>query len=250
MDKLELFHGDCLDILPRLKEQEVKVDAVIADLPYFQVVDTDWDNLWAVPNDYLDWVEAVVCELLPILKDNASLMFFTGRQYNRHIACILDKYFQEQRIIIWARKRNINTSRGKALASGYEPICYYTKGEPVFNNLKVKPSTNRKEYTTGVLKDGVCLSDVWSDIPALPHNAKERVAHPTQKPLSLMKRCVEICTNSNDVVLDFCMGSGSTGCACLDLNRKFIGIEPNREYYNIAEERLCKILNNQKSRLF
>lgn len=246
MSDIKLYNGDCLDVLPKLKRQQVKVDSVIADLPYFQVVNNDWDNQWAVAKDYLDWVELVVHELLPILKDNASLMLFTGRQYNRHIACILDKYFQEQRIIIWARKRNINTSRGKALASGYEPICYYTKGEPIFNNLKVKPLTTRKEYTTGVLKNGVCLSDVWSDIPTLPHNSKERVNHPTQKPLSLMKRCIEICTNPNDVVLDFCMGSGTTGVAAVNLNRNFIGIELDKQYFDIAQNRIKEAVDKKK----
>ena len=233
-----LIQGDCIEIMNNLIKDEVKVDAVIADLPYFQVVDAAFDNQWKTVEDYICWTEYVIRTFSKLLKDDASVMLFTGRQYNRQIACILDKYFEEQRIIIWARKRNINTTRGKALASGYEPLCYYTKGNPVFNNLKVKPDTKRKEYTEGMLKDGVSLSDVWSDIPALPHNSKEKVNHPTQKPIALMERCISICTNTGDTVLDFCMGSGSTGIACKNLGREFIGIEMDSDYFKIAEERL------------
>ena len=243
-----IFLGDCVEIMQQLVAQNVRVDAIIADLPYFQVVEDDWDNQWRSVEDYLTWIEYVVRTFNKLLKENASIMLFTGRQYNRQIACILDKYFTEQRIIIWARKRNINTTRGKALASGYEPICYYTKGNPVFNNLKIKPDTKRKEYTDGILKEGVSLSDVWSDIPALPHNSKEKVNHPTQKPIALMERCINICTNENDTVLDFCMGSGSTGVACKNLNRNFIGIEKDEKYFEIAEDRLNQV--NMKKRLF
>ena len=244
---IELYNAECIEKMKELTLKGVKVDAIIADLPYFQVVKDDWDNQWKSVEDYLAWIEYVTRTFNKLLKDDASIMLFTGRQYNRQIACILDKYFTEQRIIIWARKRNINTTRGKALASGYEPICYYTKGNPVFNNLKIKPNTKRKEYTDGILKDGVSLSDVWSDISALPHNSKEKVNHPTQKPIALMERCISICTNENDTVLDFCMGSGSTGVACRNLNRNFIGIEKSSEYFKIAKERLG--LANMKERL-
>ena len=244
---IELYNAECIEKMKELTLKGVKVDAIIADLPYFQVVKDAWDNQWKSIEDYLAWIEYVTRIFSKLLKDDASIMLFTGRQYNRQIACILDKYFTEQRIIIWARKRNINTTRGKALASGYEPICYYTKGNPVFNNLKIKPNTKRKEYTDGILKDGVSLSDVWSDISALPHNSKEKVNHPTQKPIALMERCISICTNENDTVLDFCMGSGSTGVACRNLNRNFIGIEKSSEYFEIAKERLR--LANMKERL-
>ena len=79
---------------------------------------------------------------------------------------------------------------------------------------------------------------MWSDISALPHNAKEKVRHSTQKPLKLIERIVQIGTNEGDVVLDNTMGSGTTGIACLNTNRKFIGIELDEIYFNIAKERI------------
>ena len=106
------------------------------------------------------------------------------------------------------------------------------------SNIKIKVDSNRPEYKTGILKDGITLSDVWTDIPALPHNAKEKVDHPTQKPIKLMERIISLFTNEGDTILDFCMGSGSTGVACKNLNRNFIGIEKDLNYFNISKERL------------
>ena len=88
------------------------------------------------------------------------------------------------------------------------------------------------------MKDGITLADVWTDISALPHNSKEKVAHPTQKPISLMERIIEVFTNEGDTILDFCMGSGSTGVACKNLNRNFIGIEKYKQFFDIAKNRL------------
>lgn len=239
MSDIKLYNGDCYQILKDMNTQ-IKVDAIITDIPYFQVVENDWDNQWRDLSDYLDWCNSCFNYCYNLLKENGSLLIFTGRQYNRKICNELDKTFYEKRIIIWARKRAFNNTRGKALASGYEPICYYTKDEKnyTFNNIKIKVDSKRPEYTTGYLKNGITLSDVWSDIPALPHNSKEKVNHPTQKPIKLMERCVEMITNEGDTVLDFCMGSGSTGVACKNLNRSFIGIELNKEYFNIAKERI------------
>lgn len=231
-----LILGDCLSTMRKIPSNSI--DAIITDIPYFGVVDDDWDNQWENSDKYLEFIHDCIKEFDRITKENATILMFTGRQYNRHIALILDKYFEEKRIIIWSRKRAFNNTRGKALASGYEPICYYTKGKSVFNNIKIKPNTNRKEYTTGTLKDGVSLSDVWSDIPALPHNSKEKVKHSSQKPIALMERCVSLCTNPHDTVLDPFMGSGSTGIACVKLKRNFIGIEANKEHFFLSEKRI------------
>jgi DNA modification methylase len=234
---MELIFGDCIEEMAKMEPQSI--DAVVCDLPYYKVVDDEFDNQWATEQDYLNWVRSLIVQYSRILKPNGNIFIFTSRQYNRYICMMLDEFFNERRIIIWCRKRSFNSTRGKALASGYEPIAYYCNGDDgTFNNIKVKPDTKRKEYTDGMLKDGVTLSDVWTDIPALPHNSKEKVAHPTQKPLALMERIISVGTNNGDVVLDNCMGSGTTGVACANLNRNFIGIESNEEYFRIAEKRI------------
>lgn len=235
---IRIYNDDCLNILKNYDGEPF--DHVVVDLPYFNVVKDEFDNQWKTLDEYLYWVRECFTCIKPLLNERSNVIVFTSRQYNRHICNILDELgFNEKRIIIWARKRGYNNTRGRALASGYEPICYYSNGDcGVFNNIKIKPETTRKEYTSGVLKDGITMSDVWTDINALPHNSKEKVAHPTQKPIVLMERIVQLFTDENDTVLDFCMGSGTTGIACMNLNRNFIGIEKYEDYFNIAKERL------------
>ena len=175
-----------------------------------------------------------------LLKEGGNIILFCSRQNMWRVGMLLDAYnFEENRTIIWARKRGFNNTRGKALASGYEPILFWSKGKSnTFNNIKLKVESNRPEYKTGSLKDGITMPDVWTDIPALPHNSKEKVNHPTQKPIKLMERIVSLFTNEGDTVLDFCMGSGTTGIACKNLHRNFIGIEKDLNYFNIAKDRL------------
>lgn len=234
-----IYNSDCLETMSKMESNSI--DMILVDLPFFQVCSEKWDSAWKSETEYLEWIEKNIIECHRLLKPGRNIFMFTGRSLNRHISIILDKYFVEQRIIIWARKRNFNTCRGKALSSGYEPICFYSKGkQTIFNSLKIKDRHNRrKEYVSGYLKDGVNLSDVFLDIAALPHNSKERVKHPTQKPVELIKRLVSIGSNENDLILDFCAGSGTTGVACKELNRNYILIDNNFEYCKLMKHRLC-----------
>ena len=236
---MKLLLGNCLDKLKELEDNSV--DHIIADWPFFGVVKEDWDNQWKDLDEYLVWARQVIVEYKRVIKESGNLAIFTGRQYNRHISQILDEYFTEKRIIIWSRKRAFNSSRGNALASGYEPICYYTNGDKgVFNTIKIKPNTTRKEYTEGILKDGISLSDVWDDISALPHNSKERLDHPTQKPYKLIERLVLILSNEGDTILDNFAGSGTLGEVCINTNRKCILIEKEKVYFDLIKNRLDK----------
>ena len=246
---IRLYNDDCLNILKNYNGEPF--DHVVVDLPYFKIVKNEFDNQWKTLSEYLDWVRMCFTYIKPHLKEQSNIIAFTSRQYNRHICTILDELgFCEKRIIIWARKRGFNNTRGRALASGYEPICYYSVGDNgIFNNIKIRPGTLRKEYMDGTLKDGITMSDVWSDISALPHNSKEKVSHPTQKPIKLMERIIMLFSNQNDTILDFCMGSGTTGVACANLGRNFIGIEKYEDYFNIAQKRLDRNIEPNPNKL-
>ena len=237
---IKLYHNDCIDILKNMADNNVVVDHIICDLPYFQVIKDDFDNQWDSVESYVDWFNSLLQSVQKIIKPGGNIILFCSRQNMwRMCRMLYENGFEENRTIIWARKRGFNNTRGKALASGYEPILFWSKGKSnTFNNIKIKVDSNRPEYKTGILKDGITLSDVWTDIPALPHNAKEKVNHPTQKPIKLMERIISLFTNEGDTILDFCMGSGSTGVACKNLNRNFIGIEKDLNYFNISKERL------------
>ena len=237
---IKLYHNDCIDILKNMVDNNVVVDHIICDLPYFQVIKDDFDNQWDSVESYVDWFNSLLQYVKQIIKPGGNIILFCSRQNMwRMCRMLYENGFEENRTIIWARKRGFNNTRGKALASGYEPILFWSNGKSnTFNNIKIKVDSNRPEYKTGILKDGITLSDVWTDIPALPHNAKEKVNHPTQKPIKLMERIISLFTNEGDTILDFCMGSGSTGVACKNLNRNFIGIEKDLNYFNISKERL------------
>lgn len=237
---IKLYHNDCIDILKNMVDNNVIVDHIICDLPYFQVIKDDFDNQWDSVESYVDWFNSLLQYVKQIIKPGGNIILFCSRQNMwRMCRMLYENEFEENRTIIWARKRGFNNTRGKALASGYEPILFWSKGKSnTFNNIKIKVDSNRPEYKTGILKDGITLSDVWTDIPALPHNAKEKVDHPTQKPIKLMERIISLFTNEGDTILDFCMGSGSTGIACKNLNRNFIGVEKDLNYFNISKERL------------
>jgi len=234
---MKVYNVDCLVGMKEIEDSSI--DHIICDLPYFQVLKNDWDNAWKSGQEYLGWINQVILEYKRIIKPNGNIILFVGRQYSHKICSMLDLHFTEKRVIIWSRKRNLNNSRGKALSSGYELILYYCNGvNGTFNNIKIKRESNRKEYTTGILKDGVSLSDVWDDIPALPHNSKEKLKHPSQKPIRLIQRIVDLFTNENDIILDNCAGTGTTGIACLNGNRKFILMESNKEYCDIINDRI------------
>ena len=83
-------------------------------------------------------------------------------------------------------------------------------------------------------------------IPAVVSTSKEKQPHPTQKPVALLEYLIKTYTNEGEIVLDNCMGSGSTGVACINTNRNFIGMELDEKYFNIAENRICNQLNNIK----
>jgi site-specific DNA-methyltransferase (adenine-specific) len=237
---MKIYNNDCINILKDMVANNEIVDHVIVDLPYFQVVKNEFDNQWTTVEEYVEWFNSILQYVKQIIKPGGNILLFCSRQNMWRLCKTLDENgFEENRTIIWARKRGFNNTRGKALASGYEPILFWSNGKSnTFNNIKLKVKSDRPEYNTGTLKDGITMPDVWTDIPALPHNAKEKVDHPTQKPIKLMERLVELFTNENDIILDFCMGSGSTGVACLNLNRSFIGIEKDEQYFYIAKNRL------------
>lgn len=228
MQNITLIQDDCIHTLLDLIYQGIQVDAIITDPPY-NINQAEWDN------DFDLSKIAPLCKQL--LKSDGNFIIFQGWSNVCETKQLLDQYFICQDWIIYDRIKG----RGgkKHLVSTREDILWYTNGDNyTFNKI---PSTIKKKTGGLGLKNGCefrALSNVWTDISPIVPWSKERVNHPTQKPIQLMKRCVELWTNEGDLVLDFTMGSGSTGVACKELGRRFIGIDNNEEYVNIAKERL------------
>lgn len=205
------------------------------------------DNQWKSDEEYLQWIDGRIKEFGRILSPNGNLILYCKRQFLSKIHLICDSYLKEQRIIVWVRRRNSDITRGKTLASGYEPILWYSKTDDyIFNSedAKVSPKPhlkNRKEYKKGgILENGVGLTDAWIDIPALPHNSPEKTIHPTQKPLELSERIVKIFSPIHGKVFVPFAGSGSEIIACMNLNRQWDATEINPEYIELIKNQIKK----------
>ena len=134
---IKLYHNDCIDILKNMVDNNVIVDHIICDLPYFQVIKDDFDNQWDSVESYVDWFNLLLQYVKQIIKPGGNIILFCSRQNMwRMCRMLYENEFEENRTIIWARKRGFNNTRGKGLASGYEPILFWSKGKSnTFNNM-------------------------------------------------------------------------------------------------------------------
>lgn len=222
-----IFHDDCITRMQKLIDLGVKVDAIITDPPY-EIDYAEWDNK-------LDWKE-LFSLFDKLTKDNANLIIFQGWSSVSNTISNIPSNMTLKNWIIYDRIKGRGAKTN--LVSTREDILWITKGETTYNKI---PS-NIKKKTGGLGQKNGCeyraLSNVWTDISPIVPWSKERVSHPTQKPLQLMERCVNIWTNKKDLILDPFMGSGTTLVAAKKLDRDYIGIERNRDYFELAKERI------------
>ena len=217
-----------------MSENNISVDCIIADIPY-NIKQAEWDNNFNL--------EVLLPHLYAILKDGGNIIIFNGWSNVVETKLLMDKYFTIRNWIIYDRIKGRGAKTN--LVSTREDILWYSKGENTpytFNRVM----SNIPKKTGGLGKkngeENRALSNVWSDISPIVPWSPERVKHPTQKPVQLMERCIKLWSNEGDTVLDFTMGSGSTGVACKNLNRSFIGVEIDEKYYNIAKKRIFEEL--------
>lgn len=225
----EVILGDCLDVMQSIPDESV--DLVCIDPPY----EIDYnDNKWDARS--LNW-NLLFREYYRLLNRNGNLIIFQGWTNVSATKEIGEKYFQLNNWIVWARikcrgaRRNLNSDR--------EDILWFSKSNKyTFNKIY----SNAKKKTRGMGdKNGQPnrgLTNVWYDISPIVPWSKEKVAHDTQKPVKLMERIITIFSNDGSLVLDSFSGSGSTLVAAKNTNRQFIGIEKEKEYYDIIMERL------------
>lgn len=239
-----LRNQDCSTFL---RENTNQYDLILADPPYNNCIEAEWDNQWENEEEYLNWLEIRIQDFLKALKPSGNLLMYCKRQFHHKIKLILDKFMYEQRSIIWVRRRMMDITRGKTLASGYEPILWYSKSEDYFFNseeAKIPPKPHlrhRVEYQKGGrLEKGVGLTDAWTDICALPHNSKEKTKHPTQKPQELSERIIKIFSPENGEIFIPFAGSGSEILSCILLNRNWDATELNPYFYQLIKKRLKK----------
>lgn len=228
-----LYNDDCFKVMGEMVARGEKFDCIIADVPYninFESWDTGFD------------IESAIKLSLDLLTDKGSLILFQGWSNVSDVVSLVQKnhYGILQNWIVWDRIKG----RGgkKNFTSTREDILWISKSETYTFN-KVYSNIPKKTKGMGE-KNGQSnrsLTNVWYDISPIVPWSKERNGHPTQKPVQLMDRIVDIWTNEGDSVLDFTAGSGSTGESCLRKNRQFTGIERDEKWFNVMKERLESI---------
>ncbi len=248
MCEIQLFNGDCLEIMSELISNNVKADAIITDIPY---------GTTACPWDIVIPFEPMWNCLKKIRKDNSPILLFGNEPFNSYLRISnINEYKYD---IYWQKERATNIFQlKKRPAKVIETINVFYKEQPTYNpqmtDYNGPKRTNKiKNGKLGVLIDSQNrrpfeYNDTGKRYPLQIVQFKRDILssnlHPTQKPVALMEYLIKTYTNENDTVLDFTMGSGTTGVACKNLNRNFIGIELDTKYFNIAKNRIAESIPN------
>jgi site-specific DNA-methyltransferase (adenine-specific) len=279
----KIYLGDCLDRMKLIKKNSV--DLIYLDPPFFtkkkhtlktkdRTKQFSFDDIWSSDLIYGNFLYERIKLMKELLWETGSIFVHCDQNAQHIIRLILDHIFGEnnfQSEIIWTYKRWSNSKKG--LLSTHQNIYFYSRGKNFkFNSIytdysattnidqilqkRVRDKDNKSVYDQdengkfklGNEKKGVPLSDVW-DIPFLNPKAKERVGYPTQKPLLLLERIIELVTNENDVILDPFCGSGTTCVAAKLLNRNFIGIDQSSEAVELSNIRLKKLIKTESNLL-
>ena len=244
---IKLHNGDCLEVMKTIESGSI--DAIITDPPYGTTA-CKWDS---VIDFALMWEQ-----LNRIIKPNGAIVLFGSEPFSSFLRCSNIKNYKYD--WYWNKKFGGNFVQAKRMPlKNIECVSVFSNGVkmPDYNPqmiLRDKP----------IKQGGVKISDA---IPIknnkVTHTKKTythkypitqmdypkelgRTVHPTQKPVPLMEYLIKTYTNEGETVLDFTMGSGSTGVACKNTNRNFIGIEQDEKYFKIAKERIEHVPSQQK----
>jgi len=248
MNNSTLFNGDCLEIMDKLIAKGVVVDAIITDPPY-GTTSCKWDCV--IPFDEM-WTR-----LNKLIKPNGAVVLFGSEPFSSALRMSNIKNYKYD--WIWIKDQGTgHLNAKKQPMRNTELIHLFYKKQCVYNPQKTqghKP-TNASRNKTIDSKDTTYNKFVdiggrggntdryplttLSFIKVNGNSKKNKFSHPTQKPVKLMEYLVKTYTNENELVLDFTMGSGTTGVACVNTNRKFIGIELDDKYFKIAKDRILK----------
>ena len=221
-DRYKLYQGDCLEVMDELIKDDVKVDMILTDPPYGidltpQRENGKFKNTKVINDNNLCWLPKFVNQIYALTK-NTAIIFCAWQNIDK-FKIELEKKFTIKNILIWNKDW---FGMGNNYRPNYELILLCCK-----TNITTK-SKNKSNILT------------YRRIPP------QKLKHSCEKPVGLLEDLIYELTDENDIVLDSFMGSGSTGVACLNTNRRFIGIELDEKYFTIAYTRLENPLPEQK----
>lgn len=239
---MQLFNTDCLDTMKTIPSNTI--DGIVIDPPYGVEFHNHFydDSRETVFSNAPKWFR----EYYRILKENSYMFVFVGvKTIHEWIQAGIDAGFEYKNIVATRSFNNGSPTPKNNFGFQFQPILVFSKGKgKPFNNVdfiptsaewfKDKRNKNPKPYTYSYpnwIKTEWCFASAKSSISNL---------HPNQKNVDLIKFLIKISTNKGDTILDSFMGSGTTGVACTECDRNFIGIEMDSKYFKVAKERIEK----------
>jgi DNA modification methylase len=246
MNGISLLKGDCLELMGNIPDNSV--DMILCDLPYGTTA-CKWDSV--IP------FEPLWAHYKRVIKRNGAIVLTAAQPFTSALVISNLRDFRYE--WIWESNRAPNFVFGnKQPLKKHENICVFYSKQPTYNSQKsINPKgvEKRSFYApsstiTGLevnlnaptkAKTGVNYEPDKLLAKSVIYFSKEnKPIHPTQKPVALMEYLIRTYTNEGETVLDNCMGSGTTGVACVNTNRKFIGIEKDEKYFDIASNRILQ----------
>ena len=239
MEDIQLYNGDCLEMMDKLIESGVKVDCILTDPPYGTTA-CKWDTV--IP------LEEMWERLNKLIKPNGAIVLFGSEPFSSQLRCSNLKNYKYDWVWnkklagngILAKKQPLKIHENVIVFNSKIYIPQMTKGK-LRKKMTNNPKISEINGGDGVKRATETFNDQYYPTSIQEFsmaNLRRNRLHPTQKPVDLLEYLIKTYTNKGEVVLDFTMGSGSTGVACVNTNRKFIGIELDEKYFEIAKERI------------
>lgn len=236
-----LYLGDCLDVMQEIADKSI--DMILADLPY-GTTNCKWDNI--IP------LESLWKQYKRIIKDNGAIVLFAQTPFDKILGCSNINMLRYE----WIWEKTTATGHynaGKMPMKAHENILVFYKKSPTYNPQKTTGHRPINSYTkylrtqnnteiynkaTKEMSGGGNTDRYPRSVQLFSTDKQKSKLHPTQKPIGLCEYLIRTYTNPGEVVLDNCMGSGTTPAACINTGRKFIGIEKDVNAFNIAANRV------------
>jgi site-specific DNA-methyltransferase (adenine-specific) len=237
MGRLQLHLGDCLELMKALPD--ASVDLILCDLPY-GTTRNKWDSV--LPFDAL-WAEyGRLCRGAIVL--TASQPFTS--------ALVMSKAAWFRHNWVWEKSAATGHLNAKRMPMKlHEDVVVFSKDAPPYNPQGLQPFNKVTRRGNNGTNFGASGSENFQEFTNYPRSIVRfpndpKPVHPTQKPLALMEYLVATYSNQGDVVLDNCMGSGTTGVACMNTGRRFIGMEMDPSYFAIAQQRILEAVQRER----
>ena len=233
MNQIQIKRGDCLELMKEIPNKSI--DMILCDLPY-GTTKNKWDSVIPLNKLWKSYER--------IIKDNGAIVLFSQMPFSAELVHSNLKLFKYE--WIWQKDNGTGFLNAKKMPLKiHENILVFYKKLPLYNpqmRTGFKPykcKQGRHSTNYGAYEQGYITESNGERYPIdIIKFKKDSGLHPTQKPVELLEYLIKTYTNENETVLDNCMGSGSTGVACINTNRNFIGYELYEHYFQIAKERL------------